>query len=122
MADVRGIYMKFLKSQNGMTVIEIIVALGILGIVVVGVMGFFTDSFKYQARNQQSVKAQKLVYEAMEELKSTKYIDNTYITQFDAGEDIPLEISEKYDIEINVVDIIDEELGTILYDVIIRAK
>ena len=40
--------MKFIKSKMGMSVVEIVVSLGILGAVSAGVVGFFTDSYKFQ--------------------------------------------------------------------------
>jgi prepilin-type N-terminal cleavage/methylation domain-containing protein len=51
--------MKRVKSNKGMTMVEVVIALAILGLVAVGIMGFFTDSFKFQARSQNLVVAQK---------------------------------------------------------------
>ena len=64
--------MKRFKSTKGMTLVEIIVSLAILALVSVGIMGFFTDSFKYQSRSQSLVVAQKNAEDIIERLK----IDN----------------------------------------------
>lgn len=61
-----------LIKEKGMTVVEIVVALGILGLVSTGVIGFFTDSFKFQARSQESSMAQKVADKVFEELNDTK--------------------------------------------------
>jgi len=63
--------MKILKSKKGMSVVEIVVALGILGLVSAGFMGFFTDSFKFQARNQQISTMQKIADQTIERLKNS---------------------------------------------------
>lgn len=62
--------MKLIKSTKGMTMVEIIVALSILGIVALGIMGFFTDSFKFQAKSQQVAYAQKLADQNFEYIKN----------------------------------------------------
>ena len=59
-----------LKSEKGVTMVEIVIALAILGVVISGVIGFFTNSFKFQTRSQDLVVAQKEAEEIMEELKN----------------------------------------------------
>ena len=59
-----------LRSEKGMTVLEIVVSMSILGLLAVGMMGFFTDSYKFQARNEGIVASQKLADEFFEELRN----------------------------------------------------
>lgn len=61
-----------LIKEKGVTIVEIVVAIGLLGIVSTGLIGFFTDSFKFQARSQESSRAQKVAEEIFEELNDTK--------------------------------------------------
>ena len=61
-----------LIKEKGMTIVEIVVALGILGLVSTGAVGFFTDSFKFQARSQESSMAQKVADKVFEELSDKK--------------------------------------------------
>jgi type II secretory pathway component PulJ len=73
--------MKRLYSTKGLSIVEMVIALAILGLVSIGIMGFFTDSFKFQGRSQSLVVAQKEVEAIMEVLKnnngSYKTIDIT---------------------------------------------
>lgn len=69
--------MKLVKSKKGMSLIEVIISLAILGIVSVGIIGFFTDSFKFQARIQEISKAQKVADAIMEDIKINGVTNNT---------------------------------------------
>jgi len=110
--------MRMIKSEKGMTIVEIIVALAILGIVAVGFMGFFTNSFKFQARNQEIAMVQKVTDEIFEELKNSKgtisldrEIDITNITSEQGS------YNDDYNYKIEVVSSGEVEEGVKLYDV-----
>lgn len=62
--------MKLVKSKKGMSLIEIIISLAILGIVSTGIITFFTNSFRFQARIQEITKAQKVADAIMEDIKN----------------------------------------------------
>lgn len=66
--------MKLIKNIKGMTVVEILVSLAVLGVVSVGTMTFFTDSFKFQSKNQEQTKAQTLAEETLEHLRNNNGI------------------------------------------------
>ena len=66
--------MKLIKNTKGMTVVEILVSLAVLGVVSVGTMNFFTDSFKFQSKNQEQTKVQTLAEETLEHLRNNNGI------------------------------------------------
>ena len=117
--------MKFLKSKKGMTVVEIVVALAILGLVSVGFIGFFTDSFKFQMRNQQTVSIQKVAEETMEKLKNNKGknviigSDELDITPIVEG-NTKLLSDDYYTYRITVNDINDVDKGSTFYNITIE--
>lgn len=117
--------MKLIKSTKGMTMVEIIVALSILGIVALGIMGFFTDSFKFQSRSQQVAYAQKLAEETFEKLKQCsenhfEFIQNDgsefKITDYGMYENAEIEMSDDYDTYV-YIDNVEEIEELKIYDV-----
>ena len=108
--------MKRFKSTKGMTLVEIIVSLAILALVSVGIMGFFTDSFKYQSRSQSLVVAQKNAEDIIERLK----IDNG---RFDFnGQIISLGSTNWEQAEDNSIVIEDIEINGERYNVVITRE
>ena len=118
--------MKLIKSNKGMTILEIVVAIGVLGFISVGIMGFFTGSFTFQSRNEKVVVAQRISDEAIEKLKSNMGKIETLdgqpldITECAVGETISeIKLDENYETKIKVNNIheIAEFGNTKLYDV-----
>ena len=60
----------FCKSNKGMTLVEIILALLLLGIVIVPIGRFFIDSFKFQDRNNQIAEINAIASYIVEALKN----------------------------------------------------
>lgn len=60
--------MKLLKSKKGLTIVELVVSLAILGLVATGVIGLFTNSYKHQFRSEQTAIAQRAGEDIIEEL------------------------------------------------------
>jgi len=85
--------MKLVKSEKGMSLIEIIISLAILGIVSSGIIIFFINSFKFQARIQEISKAQKLADAVMEDIKNGN-IDKMIFVDYDGNYDGDLILEE----------------------------
>ena len=61
------------KSQRGMTLIEVILSLAILGIIIAPTAAFFANSFKYNNFSQEQMEANQLAQKYMEEYKSKSF-------------------------------------------------
>ena len=59
-----------------MTLIEVLLAIALLGIVIVPLSKFFMDSFVYQNRNTRIVKANKVAEYIVETFKNGKRISS----------------------------------------------
>jgi len=117
--------MKIFKSKRGMTVVEIVVSLAILGLISIGFTGFFTDSFKFQSRNQETVSIQKIAEETMEKLKNNRGehvvigVDTLNITSMDEG-DTQILSDDYYEYKITVNAKKSIEKGSTFYDITIN--
>ncbi len=61
---------KVIKQNKGLTLIEIILALGILGIIVISIASIFTNAFMYMMQAKEKFEALNLAQEYMETIKS----------------------------------------------------
>jgi len=115
-----------LIKERGMTVVEIVVSIAILGLVSTGVMGFFTDSFEVQARSQQMAKAQKIAEETFEKLNDNKGVYNGFklsdIKEANVERSVTLD-NDKYECKllVNAIDT-DEDNEWVIYDVTINVN
>lgn len=99
--------MERLSNNRGLTLIEIIVTLAVLGVVVTPLMNMFIASQKINNESNEEYKTLQLAQKYMENIKSAEYIDdivnelhytpngiNTYRTP-DPNEDLPYEVAIK---------------------------
>ncbi len=63
------------KAQRGFTLIEITVALGLLGLIGVGFMQALQTSYKAQGISEEQVTAQNLVRAQLEYIRDQPYLD-----------------------------------------------
>lgn len=106
-----------------MSIVEIVVALAILGVIAVGMMGFFTDSFKFQSRSQKTVAAQKIAEYVIEQLRSSGCFEVDKNEVFKLKEDGEYTYTtDNYTYEIIVKDKEELGVGMYLYDVTVTVK
>ena len=70
----------FSKDQRGLTLIEVIVAMAILGFIGVGFMTALSTGFRSQSIKEEQVIGHNLVRAALEEIRSLPYQDSYTLT------------------------------------------
>lgn len=123
--------MKLISSKKGMTLVEILFALLLLGIVIVPLGKFFIDSFKFQSRSQKIVQANKTAEYVIETFKSgqlLEYIDGGVyenLTTDDLGISSNVEyfidiesekVTKENEIEYDILDWPDQYDGVIIIE------
>lgn len=63
-----------LKNNKGFTIVEILVAMALLGIIAVPLASTFMDTFKFQARSQIKTEANKVNEYVAEQIKKENYL------------------------------------------------
>lgn len=81
------------KNQRGFSLLEVVIAMSILSIGLLGVIGFFETGFKALRTGNRQGLAARLAQEKMEELRSTDP------TLFSDGEDAPEGMARRWTIE-----------------------
>ncbi|TWT08960.1 prepilin-type N-terminal cleavage/methylation domain-containing protein [Planomicrobium sp. CPCC 101079] len=69
------------QNERGLTLIEILAALVILGIVLISVMSFFTQSAKFTAHNNEKLTNVQVAEEVIAEIRQGKYLSDTSFTR-----------------------------------------
>ncbi len=69
--------MKIIKNNKGLTLIEILITLAVLGIVVSPLMSMFITSQKINNESEMKYRAIQLAQKHLEEIKSMKQLDNS---------------------------------------------
>lgn len=64
---------RLMKNERGLTLVEILAALVILGIVLVSVMSFFTQSAKFTAHNYEKLTNVQIAEEVIAEIRLGTY-------------------------------------------------
>lgn len=64
---------KFLAKENGMTLVELLAAIALLGIVLFTFMSIFTQSAKFSAHNQETLTAVQVAEEIVAEVRTGAY-------------------------------------------------
>lgn len=67
--------MRFKRDEQGLTLVEVLVAAVILGIIAAGLFAVFDVGVRLAAAGREQVKAVNLAQEKMEELRGTLYDD-----------------------------------------------
>lgn len=67
---------RLIQKENGLTLVEILAALVILGIVLVSVMSFFTQSAKFTAHNNEKLTNVQVAEEVIAEVRRGVYTDD----------------------------------------------
>ena len=76
--EKRGIEMKkYLKNDNGLTLVEILAALVLLSIVLVAFMTFFTQSAKFTAHNHETLTAVQVSEQVIAKVRKGNYQTTT---------------------------------------------
>lgn len=83
---------KALFKENGMTLVELLAAIALLGIVLFTFMSIFTQSAKFSAHNQETLTAVQVAEEIVAEVRIGSYSDSEAFTKH--GYDIELVIEE----------------------------
>ena len=60
---------KFLVKQNGMTLVELLAAIALLGIVLITFMSIFTQSAKFSAHNQETLTAVQIAEQVVADVR-----------------------------------------------------
>lgn len=66
---------KILSNSNGLTLIEILVSLTILGIILIGIMQFFTQAYTFTNSNQKKTAAINVARNAMVYMEKQNFIE-----------------------------------------------
>nr|WP_251047382.1 type II secretion system protein [Planococcus sp. ISL-110] len=72
-----------MQNEKGLTLVEILAALVILGIVLVSVMSFFTQSAKFTAHNNVKLTNIQVAEEVIAEVREGAYLSNESFTRDD---------------------------------------
>lgn len=67
---------RLMKNEKGLTLVEILAALVILGIVLVSVMSFFTQSAKFTTHNNEKLTNVQIAEEVVAEVRLGTYTSN----------------------------------------------
>jgi len=107
---------RFIREQSGISFIEILIALALLGIIAVAFLNGLTTTSKTVMMSQESVIVESLAKSQLEDIKAQIYIpvaDYDPVTNYYVPINIPADLAGKYDIEI-IIDpdyIIAPDLG-----------
>ena len=74
---------RLMKNEKGLTLVEILAALVILGIVLVSVMSFFTQSAKFTASNYEKLTNVQVAEEVIAEVREGAYVRSENFTRDD---------------------------------------
>lgn len=72
-----------MQNEKGLTLVEILAALVILGIVLVSVMSFFTQSAKFTAHNNEKLTNVQVAEEVIAEVREGAYLSSDSFTRDD---------------------------------------
>lgn len=107
------------KNNKGFTIVEILVAMALLGIIAVPLASIFMDTFKFQARSQVKTEANKVIEYVTEQIKKENYFvmgaDGYNIKEGCRGEGLPSSIN-------NVIDSLPNGNLSYPYDVKFEVK
>ena len=82
---------RLIRNEKGLTLVEILAALVILGIVLVGVMSFFTQSAKFTAHNNEKLTNVQVAEEVIGEVRIGTYKSDTIFNKGDYAIGIDVE-------------------------------
>lgn len=68
--------MKYMKKQNGMTLVELLAAIALLGIVLFTFMSIFTQSAKFSAHNQETLTAVQIAEQVVSDVRDLEGVLN----------------------------------------------
>ncbi|EIJ79052.1 hypothetical protein PB1_15879 [Bacillus methanolicus PB1] len=85
---------KFLHNSKGLTLIEILVSLTILGIIMIGCMKFFTQAYSYTNMNQKKTAAINVARNAMMYIENESFIEIRQKFEEDPKEELTLMICD----------------------------
>jgi prepilin-type N-terminal cleavage/methylation domain-containing protein len=69
----RKIKSRILKGERGVTLIEVVISIAILGVIAAGIVGYFQWSFGIFGYTDRKATAESLARSQMEQVKSTMY-------------------------------------------------
>lgn len=81
---------KILRNNEGLTLVEILAALVILGIVLVSFMSFFTQSAKFTAHNNEKLTAVQVAEEIVAEVRQGDFTENENLERYHYTVDIEI--------------------------------
>jgi prepilin-type N-terminal cleavage/methylation domain-containing protein len=85
---------KILNSSKGLTLIEVLLSLTILGIILIGSMKFFTQAYSYTNMNQKKTAAINVARNAMMYIENESFIEIRQKFEDDPEEELTLMICD----------------------------
>jgi len=82
---------KIKMGENGVTLVEILAALVLLSIVLIGFFSFFTQSATFTKHNKEKLTAVQIAEEVIADVRNGKYQDDTSIIKGDYEVNIVIE-------------------------------
>lgn len=91
-----------LNNQNGLTLIEVLLSITILSIVLTSFLSFFTDAFRFNSKNDDSIQAMNVAREQQALIKEKPWseITNTYTPETDYY--VQVVTLPNYDVKVSV--------------------
>lgn len=83
---------KFVVNQNGFTLVELLAAIALIGIVLFTFMSLFTQSAKFTAHNKETLTAVQVAEEVIAEVRSGVYKNTVNIKKYEY--DVAININE----------------------------
>ena len=74
---------RLMRNEKGLTLVEILAALVILGIVLVSMMSFFTQSAKFTSHNNEKLTNIQVAEEVIAEVREGAYLSSDSFTRDD---------------------------------------
>lgn len=100
---------KVLNKQQGMTLVELLAAIALLGIVLFTFMSIFTQSAKFSAHNQETLTAVQIAEQVVSDVRDLEAISE--LDGVKGYKFIPGKIEDKVTYEHFVVTITEEEVA-----------